>query len=177
MKKMINIRNSIIIMLCITIICMGIGFAVLSMKLTHENKKEPYFNVSFIKVKEEPSAKGGTISPIGTHSITNNGKELNMQFTLNVPNDELAYSIIVKNEGNIPAEIVNIKQTPDYNNDVNAINSIYPVTITTSDIVGKVLEPGEEETIKLIVQYNSSPIKKIKKFNYQLTLITSSPTR
>lgn len=177
MKKMINIRNSIIIMLSITIICMGIGFAVLSMQLSNKNEETPYFNVSFTKVKEEPSAKGGTIAPIGSHSITNNGKELTMQFTLNVPNDELAYSIVVKNEGNIPAEIVNIKETPDYTNDVNSANLIYPVTITRSDIIGKVLEPGEEETIKLMVLYNSSNTKKTKKFNYQLSLIAASPQR
>lgn len=177
MKKMINIRNSIIIMLCITIICMGIGFAVLSMQLSKEKKEEPYFNVSFVKVKEEPSAKGGTLSPIGSHSITNNGKELNMKFTLNVPNDELAYSIIVKNEGNIPAKIINIKETPDYINDVTAASEIYPVTITHSDIIGKVIEPGEERVIKLMVLYNQSQIKKTKEISYNLSLIAASPER
>jgi len=177
MKKMINIRNSIIIMLCITVICMGIGFAVLSMQLSKEKKDEPYFNVSFIKVKEEPSAKGGAIAPIGTHSITNSGKELSMKFTLNVPNDELAYSIIVKNEGNIPAKIVNIKETPDYINDVKAATEIYPVTITHSSIIGKVLGPGEEETIKLMVMYNQAQTPKPKEISYNLSLIAASPER
>ena len=33
MKKLISIRNVIIVILCITIICLGIGFIVLSLEL------------------------------------------------------------------------------------------------------------------------------------------------
>lgn len=175
MKKMINIRNSIIIVLCITIIFMGIGFALLSMQIVKENKEEPFFDVSFTKIKEETSVKGGKIDPIATNSITNNGKEINMNFTLNSPYDELAYTIIVKNNGNMKAEIVDIKEIPDYQHDTQAMNSIFPVTVTHSDVIGKILEPNEEEEIKLVVKYNPTiqPIK--KEFSYQLYLITASP--
>lgn len=175
MKKMINIRNSIIIVLCVAIIFMAIGFAFLSMQLTDLKKEEPNFNLSFVKIKSQPSAKGGIVEPIGTHSITNNGKEINMNFTLNVPNDELAYSIVIKNEGNIPAQIIDIKENPDYTNDVTAMNQIYPVTITRSDLIGKVLEPGEEEEMKLVVLYNPSAKKIKKEISYQLYLIAASP--
>ena len=39
MKNMLNIKNSIILVLCITIICMGIGFIVLSLELKSKQKE------------------------------------------------------------------------------------------------------------------------------------------
>ena len=40
MKKMINIRNTIIIVLCITIVLMAIGFIAISVKLKAYRDKE-----------------------------------------------------------------------------------------------------------------------------------------
>ena len=46
--------------------------------------------------------------------------------------------------------------SPDYVNDSDDKNKIYPVTVTTTDIKGKVLSPGEETIIKVVVTYNPS---------------------
>ena len=48
MKKNINIRNIIIVMLCITIILMGLGFAFLASRLDDEKNKVDTFDVSTI---------------------------------------------------------------------------------------------------------------------------------
>lgn len=178
MKKMINIRNSIIIILCVTIICMGIGFALMSMRLEKVRNNTPHFDLSFNRVVEETSIKGGKTAPTATNTISNNKKEIDMTFNLYTVRDELAYKIYIKNMGNIPAKIYALKETPDFLNSSTSKNSIYPVTITHNDIIDKVVEPNEEIELKVIVLYNSSATQQTypsKKINYQLSLVAASP--
>ena len=52
MKKMIGARNTIIIVLCFTIVCLGIGFILLSMEIKKEREKEPSFQVVFSDVEK-----------------------------------------------------------------------------------------------------------------------------
>ena len=78
MKTMINIRNSVIIVLCVTIVFMGIGFIVLSMKLEDKINDVGKFDVSFTNVTKDSSTKGGTINPSGNVEISEEGKELDM---------------------------------------------------------------------------------------------------
>ncbi len=179
MKKSFNIKNSIIIILCFTIICMGIGFAVLSIKLEKLTNTKQFFDVSFDRVKEETSVKGGTENPTATTNITNNGKEIKISFNLNNVRDELAYTIYIKNNGTLPAKIYALKETPDYTNDKTALSNIEPVSITHNDITGRIINPNEEIELKVIALYNptnkqlSSNLK--KQINYELHLITASP--
>ena len=63
MKKIINIKNSIISILAITIIFLGIGFMVLSLELKREKNEINKFDVSFTSIKKISSVKGGKISP------------------------------------------------------------------------------------------------------------------
>ena len=53
MKKTVNIRNIIIVMLCITIIFMGIGFAYLSVILNEKNNEKTKME-SYESYKETP---------------------------------------------------------------------------------------------------------------------------
>lgn len=174
MKRMLNVRNSIITALCITIILMGIGFAFLSIKLEQKNADKPVFDVSFINVSNISTVKGGALEPIFNSSITNRGKELNMQLTLNAPRDEMVYKAIIRNVGTIPAEIIDLKETPDYQNDITAISKIAPVTITHNDIIGHTLEPNEEIELKITVTYNQSTTIERKQISYNLALITGT---
>ena len=50
MKKRINIRDLIIIILCITIICMAIGFGILSSHLNSHTDTDSKYAVSFTKI-------------------------------------------------------------------------------------------------------------------------------
>ena len=163
MKK-INIRNLIITLLCITVIILAIGYSVLAIRLdAYKNKKE----------SDESSVKGGTEEPECTTSINDDGHTLSMNFTLNNPKDEMAYTVTIKNTGTLKAKIIDIVSSPDYINDKLAINSIKPVSITKTDISGKILEPNEEATFKVLAVYNNGGTG-VKKIPYKLSLISSS---
>lgn len=174
MPKKISIRNLIIILLCLTIICMAIGFSILSYRLDTLKNKEEVFDVVIDKVVEETFVKGSKESPSGKNSITNKGNTVNMQFNLYAPQDELAYTLTIKNKGTIKAEIVDLISSPDYINDSNEKNKISPVTITLTDISGKVLEPGEETIVKVVVIYNQTSNPKKLTIPYQISLLTKS---
>lgn len=174
MKKMLNIRNNIIIVLCITIVLMAIGFIALSVKLRAYQEKEESFNVVFYDITKQNSIKGSSIAPVGDVSIDPTGKILNMNFSMFAAHDELTYAVTVKNKGTLPAKIVKIHKNPDYSMETYK-KLIHPVSITTTDIEGKTLLPGEELEYKIVVYYSPSINKdETKNFSYNLALITES---
>ncbi len=174
MKKMLKLRNSIIAVLCFAVICMAIGFSFLSAKLESVEQNKPYFNVSFEKVSKETAVKGGNISPKCESSINNSSQEINMKCSLYAPHDELSYFIVIKNIGNIPANIIGIKENTEFSNNLNIKNA--PIKITHSDIVGKTLKPDEETIFKVYIKYSNelNVLEKIN-FEYNLALLTASP--
>lgn len=174
MKKMINIRNTIIIVLCITIVLMAIGFIAISVKLKSYRDKEERFNVVFYDVSKQNVVKGSSQSPVGQATIDSSGKILNMNFSMFATHDELTYTVTIKNTGTLPAKIIKIHKNPDY--DIEAYKQlIYPVNITTTDVEGRTLSPGEELEYKINLYYNPSTNKVVtKNFNYNLALITES---
>ena len=138
MKKMINIRNTIIIVLCITIVLMAIGFIAISVRLKSYRDKEERFNVVFYDVSKQNVVKGSSQSPVGQATIDSSGKILNMNFSMFATHDELTYTVTIKNTGTLPAKIIKIHKNPDY--DIEAYKQlIYPVNITTTDVEGRTL--------------------------------------
>ena len=69
MKNILNIKNSIILVLCITIISMGIGFIVLSIELKSKQKEVNIFDIIYTDVEIISSIKGGKKEPIGKINI------------------------------------------------------------------------------------------------------------
>lgn len=172
MKKLINIRNSVIIILCITIICMAIGFIVISVEYTKKAKENLVYNVVFTKVKKLSSVKGSNTEPKGEVKINDNLSEIEMNITLESPHDELSFLATIENEGTVPIEIVDIMESPDYKLD-SFKKLINPVTITLSDIEGKVIEPNETLDLKIVFYYNGTA-SGTKTFDYKLGLITKT---
>ncbi len=174
MKKLINIRNSVIIILCITIICMAFGFIVVSMELKNEKDKVSSFQVAFTKIEKASSVKGSTLEPIGEASIDENKTELHMKFELNAVHDELIYLATIRNKGTLPARIVDIVQSPNYDKETFS-RMIRPVSIQLSDIKDKIIQPNEEIELKIVVYYNASTNGGNKKgFQYDLGIIAES---
>ena len=132
MKKMINIRNSVIIILCITIIFMAIGFIVISIDYTKNKNKDLTYNVVFSSIKELSSVKGSNTEPKGKAEINEDSTEIEMNITMNSPHDELSYIATIENKGTVPIEILDIMESPDYKLD-SFKKLINPVTITLSD--------------------------------------------
>ncbi|MBR2678673.1 MAG: hypothetical protein IKE63_04570 [Bacilli bacterium] len=174
MKRILNIRNNIIIVLCVTIILMAIGFIAISIELKTYRDKEESFNVVFRDISKQSSVKGSSKEPLSEVSIDSSGKIINMKFSLFAAHDELTYKAIIKNNGTLPAKIVKVLRNPDY--DMEAYKKlIHPVTITTSDIEGKSLSPGEELEYKMVIYYNPSINNNVpKNFSYNIALITES---
>lgn len=173
MKNMIKTRNSIIIILCLTIIFLSVGFILVSTKLKQLKDNNTY-NVVFENVKLTNSVKGLTISPTSTAKIINNKQEVSMKFTLNAPHDEISYKVSITNKGTLPAKIIDIMESPDYKEQYFN-KMISPVTISLTDIKNKVIEPEETIDLKIIVYYNPSinpPTP--KEFTYKIGLITKS---
>ena len=172
MKKLINVRNNVIIILCITIICMAIGFIVISVDYTKKSKENLSYKVVFTKIKKLSSVKGSNVEPKGTVNISKNQSEIEMKITMNSPHDELSYIATIENEGTVPIEIVNIIESPDYKLD-SFKKLINPVTITLSDIEEKVIEPKESLDLKIVFYYNGTATGS-KTFDYKLGLITKT---
>ena len=82
MKKLVSVRNGMIVVLCITIICLGIGFIILSIELDKEKKTDKVYDVSFVEVSKISSVSGGSVEPVGNISIEDDGKLLNMDFIM-----------------------------------------------------------------------------------------------
>ena len=102
------------------------------------------------------------------------GKKIDMDFVLNAVHDELTYLATIRNKGTMPAEIVDILESPDYS--ISSFqNMITPVSISLSDIRGKVIPAGETMNLKIVVYYPPSNLEvKKKTFHYSIGLITKS---
>ena len=153
MKKILNIRKFIIIILSVTLIIMGIGFMIISSKYYNLKNKSTSFNVEFTNYKKVNSIKGGENEPTGKVSLLSSGKILDMTLKLYSKYDEVDYQITIKNTGTVDAEIVDIIMSPDYIKEYKS--KIYPIEISMTDISGKILEPEEETTLKISAKQNA----------------------
>ena len=172
MKKMINFRNCLIAVLCITIICLSIGFVVLSIKLKDKEEEVSVYDLSFVSVEKKSSVKGSNIEPVSTAEIEANKKEILFTFDMNSNNDEIVYVANIRNSGNMKVRIVDIMQSPDYSIDPYKTN-LAPVIINLSDLKDKIIEPGKEVELRISISYDSkSNVNTKKKFNYRIGLIT-----
>lgn len=169
-RKQLNIRNSVIVILCITIITLSVGFIVLSIEI--ERKKNQVFDISFTNIEKLSSIKGGIGEPTGNIEIDKEGKLLNMRFSLANVHDEMVFKATIKNIGTIPARIIDIIETPEYSRSLS--NNIRPISISYTDIEGKILDVGEETDIKISVVYNPSDKVGVHDLNLKLGLLTKS---
>lgn len=175
MKSLLKTRDNVIIVLCITIILLGIGFILLSVKLKEKDEFLNVFDVSFVDVTKSSSIKGTTGEPKGDFEFLHNNKEIQFNFLLNSTHDELSYVVVLRNNGNIPCEIIDIMESPNYSVGGSFSHLIDPVSISITDVKGKVLLPEEELPFKIVVYYNPSvkPIKPIS-FIYKIGVLANS---
>ena len=171
MKKMISFRNAIIVILCITIIFLSIGFIVLSVKLKDLKEDVDSYSVTFMNVVKTSSVKGSSVEPSSTAKIVEEHKEIEFNFDMSYPQDEVVYVATIRNNGTMKAKIVDIMGSPDYTIDAYK-NALAPVSLSLSDVKGKILEPNQEVELRISAIYNNTaqPVKKV--FNYKIGLIT-----
>lgn len=172
MKNLVKTRNWIIIILCLTIVCLGIGFAVLSVELKKERIEAPRYAVEFTKASMKTPVQGGIKTPTALSEITNSSQTINIEFNLYAPHDEIGYKIVIKNTGNMKAEIINLVEKPDYILDYQEALNIYPVKISHNDIIGRILSPGEEIELNIVAIFDTTAEPIDVKVPYQLSIIT-----
>ncbi len=170
-----NKTKSLIVILVVIILIITLCFLYTIFKLEKLKEKKSDFRIEYTNISKINPIKAGNFDPVGRASITNKGLSLDMSFDLYSPNDEITYNVTVKNIGDIKGKIVNVVAVPDYDNDDNALKLISPAVVTTSDIVGRELAPGEDVTLKITVSYpkvngKAYPIN----IPYQLSLLTKT---
>lgn len=171
MKKLVKNKNLIIIILCITIILLSVGFTLISMRLANQEKN--IYDVEIVNIQQGTAIRGGTTLPTGEANITNNGKTADFTFQLSTPNDTLTYIITIKNNGNLKAKIDGLAESPDYLTDNNQANSILPVIINHNDIINQELNPGEEINLTITAEFASSGQATKKTVPYKVSILTS----
>ena len=113
MLNKINIRNSIIVILCFTIIVLCIGFSVLSVELKKEKETDFVFYVVFDDVVRSSSVKGSSTEPFGKAEIINQKMGINFNFSLSFTHDEITYVATIKNNSDVSCEIVDVVLSPN----------------------------------------------------------------
>ena len=71
MKKSINTKDIIIVVLCITIIFLGIGFIFLSVNFTELKNTKSDYDLRFLDVTNISTVSGGSTKPSGDIKIEN----------------------------------------------------------------------------------------------------------
>lgn len=165
-----------LICLSFTLIVLTGGFVVLTMKLNDVKNNVESFDVSFTDIQKVSSIKGGEKDPNGKLEITSYGKMVDMDFDLFMEHDEMQYDIKIVNNGTISASIVNLFMSSDGLDDKD-------VSISLSDLSGKIIDPGEEITARLSIYYkgdttNSDVQKRVidKKVTGKIGLLVDSNT-
>ena len=170
MKKF-GVKNIIIVFLCLTIIFLCVGFALLSKELENVKNKKHEYDVVFDSIEKVNSVKGGTYEPVSEAVIVKEGKEIDFKYKLYVTNDEITYNVVIKSNGTYKVKVLDLLESPNLSTGLNKL--ITPVTITYSDIIDKELEPDEKLDLKIVVTYNpSTMISGLREFSYTLGLIT-----
>lgn len=173
MNDVVKVKNSIIIVLCITIILLGVGFSYVSMQLENLNTKKPGYSVEITKVEQLTPIKGGLKNPTSTYNISNNGQTVNFYFNLFAPRDEISYKITIENKGTLDAEIINLIEIPDYINDEDSATQIYPVKISHDTISEKTIKANDKIELNVVAYFNHKQKAKNIKFPYQITVLST----
>lgn len=142
MKKVISILESllIIVLLFITIL-LSIKFIV---KIKHEQIDSTYlWNITFSNPKIKEGSQDG--------EIKTNDNELNFSVTLKNEEEFYEYTIDIKNEGNLDAQISEINQ------EIKSTKNILVAKINYDDGTeikkGDVLKSGDKKTVKVSITY------------------------
>ena len=173
MKRLVKNKNILIIILCITIILLSVGYALIAIRLKEREATDKIYDVSITNIQEGTAIRGGEVLPTSKSDIINGNKTADFTFNLQNPGDTLTYIITIKNNGNLKAKIDGLAESPDYINNDDEASRIYPVIINHNDITNQELNPGEEINLTITVEFSNSGTAKEIKIPYQVSILTS----
>ena len=160
MEENRGFRVIAIVALCISVICLSIGFAAFSQTLTINGTgtlKGNTWKVKFTNLVTPTTLNGNLV---GDAVVAGNFDVSGTTFTFNVtlinPGDKVVYDFKVKNEGTINAEVSAVTLTGVS----AALAKKIDYTLTYADgtpiAVGDTLAAGDDEDLKLIVEFDPS---------------------
>lgn len=162
MRAKLKTKNIIIIILCITIILMGIGFSIMSVDLNKYTKNKQ-FDVSIRNVVKGTTT-GNKTNPISAYKLLDNNKTVKFTFSLSDITDSINYKVTIKNNGNIDAKIDNIVFSNNYNQDL--------VEVKNNNLKGKVLKKGEEDNLN--IEIVSKKVQIQAPYSFTVSILSSS---
>ena len=162
-------KNILIASLLAVVLVMAVGYAAFVQQLTISGTAEitSTWNVHFDTSKTSgdgvvapTTGAGGTQAPTGSIGYEDNGQKANITATLNQPGDKIVFTLTIKNDGNINAEMADPVVTlngdgTDTNPDAlivqegNIIFTVTPAAPTTID-------GGAEATMTVTAEFDSN---------------------
>ena len=173
MKRLVKNKNILIIILCITIILLSIGYALIAIRLKEREATDKIYDVSITNIQEGTAIRGGEVLPTSKSDIINGNKTADFTFNLQNPGDTLTYIITIKNNGNLKAKIDGLSESPDYLNSNTQANMILPVIINHNDITNQELNPGEEINLTISIEFTSNGLPMEKIIPYKISILSS----
>lgn len=139
-------KTFVILVLCVALILMGTGYAILStsLKITGTNTVSGKWDI-YIQSITPTDVAGDAVS----RSVTIGDNKLSASFKADLfgNDDYVEYTVVVKNNGNIPAKLVDIS--------TDTLNSSEFVKFTNTAVKDKILNPGSTDTFNVKVAVNN----------------------
>ncbi len=139
-------KTFIILVLCVALILMGTGYAILStsLKITGTNTVSGKWDI-YIQSITPTTVAGDAVS----RNVTIGENKLSASFKADLygNDDYVEYTVIIKNNGNIPAKLVDIT--------TNTLNPSEFVKFTNTAVKDKILNPGATDTFTVKVAVNN----------------------
>ena len=153
-------KKTIMIIMCIAILCMIVGYAAFStaLKINGTANIASTWQVLFTKIEEVSKTSGVTIKSAPTASGTTATFNLDVQF----PGDTIVYKITVENQGTIDAIISDITASKT-GNDAIKFN-------ITGIKKGDILVKGTSTTFNVEITYDVNTNKQPTDLNEALTM-------
>ena len=153
-------KKTIMIIMCIAILCMIVGYAAFStaLKINGTANIASTWQVLFTKIEEVSKTSGVTIKSAPTASGTTATFNLDVQF----PGDTIVYKITVENQGTIDA-IINDITASKTGNDAIKFN-------ITGIKKGDILVKGTSTTFNVEITYDVNTNKQPTDLNEALTM-------
>ena len=143
-------KNALIGALLAVVFVMAVGYAALSQTLTITGTatvtdQSQNWNVHFDEEKTSGSGvvdtstgTGGTVNPSGTIQLSDNNHTATLNATLIQPGDSVTFTLTIKNEGSITADLNDLVITP-----TDGGGSLAGSTVTAGNITFEVTGPSE----------------------------------
>lgn len=160
MKKQLHILEGIIIL--IIILLAGLVTIKFIYDIRHEKVDTSYmFNINFENLNVNEKSKAGNIS------FENNN--LNLDVTLENPNDFYEFTLDINNKGTLDAKIANIDLKVDNPKGILKYRLTY--LNDTNIEVGDIIKSNEVKTIKVYIEYPETNTKIYDALTLKLNLL------